>query len=214
MMLFWLTLMNAATAAGEVRPPVPIRLERWFRAEDYPESALSEGIAGTVHYELSVGADGAIIDCRVIASSGSALLDATACAVTLSRGRFEPALDESGRPIASRFRRKTNWVVPDRPERTTEPVADVVATVDRLPKGKRADVVLFQLEAAGEPGRGCAIHESSGSEQLDRAACEIAASTRFSAADTKPDAEPAPVVVYRRIRFELDPNVRPDSRSR
>lgn len=75
----------------------------WVTPDDYPPRDLREGREGTTRFRLSIGADGAVRDCAVVASSGSPSLDAAACAKLRKRGRFAAATDESGAVVAGSY---------------------------------------------------------------------------------------------------------------
>jgi len=51
--------------------------------------------------------------CRVTASSGSSELDQAVCRLLERRGRYSPALDQSGNPMRSRASRRVVWKLPD-----------------------------------------------------------------------------------------------------
>ena len=57
--------------------------------EDYPKMALRREEEGTTILSLQVDPDGQITDCQTARSSGSPDLDAQACLLYRSRGRFE-----------------------------------------------------------------------------------------------------------------------------
>ncbi len=84
----------------------------WVTTDDYPPSALREEAQGTTRTRLSVGADGRVTGCEVTGSSGNAALDQAACRNLQRRGRFEPALDREGNPIASSYTKNVRWQVP------------------------------------------------------------------------------------------------------
>ncbi len=67
-------------------------------APAYPREALYEGIGGTVELELLVGADGRVLDARVVRSSGNRLLDNAARDTVLRQWRFQPAT-RNGEPV-------------------------------------------------------------------------------------------------------------------
>lgn len=76
----------------------------WFPNDYYPPAAKRAGIEGRVGVVLTVGADGRVSDCTVTSSSGNADLDDTTCRLAKRSGRFKPALDDTGKPIESKFR--------------------------------------------------------------------------------------------------------------
>jgi TonB family protein len=88
----------------------PIDPAKAFRPEDYPKEALQQALIGRVIAVLTVGADGAVTRCRVVASAGKLLDDAT-CA-RAQTVRFEPGTDAAGKPAASAYVMPVRWQVP------------------------------------------------------------------------------------------------------
>lgn len=86
--------------------------QSWVTDDDYPPAALRSGDAGTVGFRLDVGPDGRVTDCTVTSSSGSSLLDQTACRLLQRRARFNPAEDENGNKIAAAFTSRFTWRIP------------------------------------------------------------------------------------------------------
>jgi protein TonB len=72
----------------------------WVTSDDYPPSAQREGVQGVSALTFEVNALGRIENCRVTSSSGSSVLDDTACKLVTRRGRYTPAKDDNGSPIA------------------------------------------------------------------------------------------------------------------
>ena len=56
--------------------------------------------------------DGHVRDCTVTKSSGSALLDGTACGLFTLHARYRPARDRTGRAIAAVERQTVRWQIP------------------------------------------------------------------------------------------------------
>jgi TonB family protein len=81
---------------------------------DYPEAAARAGATGTTRYELAIGSDGAVTDCRIVASSGSDRLDARTCELMRSRARFQPALGADGVPVAGKAVSGMVWKINDK----------------------------------------------------------------------------------------------------
>ena len=117
--------LEAATTtvepAAEPTPPRPslasgpsVRGNRtaWFTTDDYPAAALRAGDEGIVAVTLSIAPDGRVADCAVTQPSGSATLDQATCRLYRSRGRFTPARDEAGNPIAATYRDRVRWQLP------------------------------------------------------------------------------------------------------
>lgn len=81
--------------------PAQAELAGVFAADDYPSSALRNEQEGTVRARVDVAADGRATGCMVVATSGQASLDEVTCRLLIERGRFTPALNARGEPIAS-----------------------------------------------------------------------------------------------------------------
>ena len=104
-------------------PPPPPRVAKqvkprgspqsWVTNEDYPSAAIRSGDHGTVRVRLDVGADGRVTDCTIVASSGSSLLDSTACTLLRRRARFDPAEDPQGNKIAAGWTQSFRWDLPE-----------------------------------------------------------------------------------------------------
>ncbi|WP_294338964.1 energy transducer TonB [uncultured Sphingomonas sp.] len=85
----------------------------WFSPENYPPEARRRGIEGRVLALMKIDATGAVVDCIVTKSSGSSLLDEGTCSVVRTKGRFTPATDRRGRPIASDYPLAVKWALED-----------------------------------------------------------------------------------------------------
>ena len=86
---------------------------RWFSSDDYPASALRAEAQGTTGMAFDIDTSGKVSNCRISQSSGNADLDETACRLMMRRGRFSPALDQNGSPIASSGTRRVTWRLPE-----------------------------------------------------------------------------------------------------
>ena len=84
----------------------------WITSDDYPARALREGAEGTTAITWDINGDGRVENCRVTASSGNSDLDDAACKAITRRGRYKPALDQSGNPIRSSSSRRVVWRIP------------------------------------------------------------------------------------------------------
>jgi protein TonB len=85
----------------------------WVTDEDYPAAAMRSGESGTTGVRLAVGADGRVTDCNVTSSSGSSVLDQTACRLLMRRARFTPAKDTSGSAVAGSWSSRFTWRLPE-----------------------------------------------------------------------------------------------------
>lgn len=97
--------------------PVPIgNPGGWITAEDYPPEAKRSNRQGRVVVALDISPAGAVTACRVETSSGTESLDAKTCAVLLERGRFNPATNKRGRPVAGQITLPIRWELLDEGE--------------------------------------------------------------------------------------------------
>jgi protein TonB len=85
--------------------------QSWVTNDDYPPSAQRDGVEGTTGFALQVGPDGRVQSCSITASSGSSVLDDTACRLLQRRARFNPAKDAGGNAIAATFRSRFRWQI-------------------------------------------------------------------------------------------------------
>lgn len=86
----------------------------WFSTDDYPAAAIRAEDEGIVAVTLAIAADGRVAGCTVTQTSGSSALDQATCRLYRARGRFAPARDEVGNPIASRYSDRVRWQLPPR----------------------------------------------------------------------------------------------------
>lgn len=84
----------------------------WISTDDYPPSALRAEEEGTTAIAWTINTQGRVENCRVTSSSGSRALDDAACRAITRRGRYSPALDQSGNPIATTSSRRVVWKIP------------------------------------------------------------------------------------------------------
>ena len=71
----------------------------------YPENCRARGAQGVVMVEFDVTAEGAVVNPRVVASENSCL--DRAALNTISKWKYQPQTDSSGRPIPQRSLRQT-----------------------------------------------------------------------------------------------------------
>jgi len=89
------------TAGGEANTPT-----------DYPSEALRLHQQGRVVTRLTISAAGKVTSCQVVQSTHSTALDGETCRIALTRARFSPARDKSGRAIASQAEFALRWELP------------------------------------------------------------------------------------------------------
>lgn len=95
-----------------IETPPRGNLASYFTSGDYPIDAIGTRKQGTVGVRFWVATNGKLTDCKVVASSGSPLLDAKSCQVITRRGKLEPALTRDGTPVASLSFARIRWLMP------------------------------------------------------------------------------------------------------
>jgi len=83
---------------------------RWVSPNDYPTEALRGRQSGASTLLWTIGTDGRVSDCKVIASSGVDSLDRAGCRAITANGRYTPALDKAGKPMISHSMRRVMWI--------------------------------------------------------------------------------------------------------
>ncbi len=84
----------------------------WVTTADYPTAALRANEQGTSAFSVIVDKTGRVKECRITSSSGSSLLDETACRLVTQRARFTPAVDAQDNPIDGTYSNRVRWVLP------------------------------------------------------------------------------------------------------
>jgi periplasmic protein TonB len=87
----------------------PVRLIRNLTNRDYRRLAGGRLPAGRASVAIRINPDASISNCRVVGSSGDAVVDAGLCDLVVSRLRFRPALDASGRPVGQDINYTATW---------------------------------------------------------------------------------------------------------
>lgn len=72
-------------------------------SDDYPAKLIEQGIDGSASVLLRLDETGKVVGCFGHEVEGSKIFAALVCAVAMKRGRFEPARDASGKPVASYY---------------------------------------------------------------------------------------------------------------
>ncbi|MGE0399648.1 MAG: TonB-dependent receptor [Kofleriaceae bacterium] len=93
-------LVAGAAAQAEPTPPTPPSIATFVDAE-YPAAARDAGREASVELEITIGADGKVLDARVVTPVGDGFDEAALAAV--KQFSFTPATKD-GQPIASRIR--------------------------------------------------------------------------------------------------------------
>lgn len=133
---------------------------------------------GRSTFKVSVDAAGKVSDCTIIISSGFARLDQLTCKLVTRRARFNPAMDQNGRPVAGQYAQAVRWLIADpEPLRASDFGWKRPAEAKKL---KQRGTVGFQIEISAEGVvTSCRITRSSGFALLDTETCK-----RLSALET------------------------------
>jgi TonB family protein len=81
--------------------------------KDYPNESSSNEESGTVVTRFTITAQGRVINCGVVVSSGHRRLDGHTCGLISERFTYQPALGKDNRPVPSMAVRTVTWVLPD-----------------------------------------------------------------------------------------------------
>lgn len=84
----------------------------WVTNNDYRSSWINRGLEGSASFTLMIDARGRVSGCTITRSTGHSVLDEATCRLLERRGRFDPAKDSSGNPIAGTFRSTIKWTIP------------------------------------------------------------------------------------------------------
>ena len=84
----------------------------WITQDDYPASSIRAEEEGTTSIKWTINTQGRVEGCTVTQSSGSSALDRAACSALQRRGRYTPATDAAGNPIATTSSRRVVWRLP------------------------------------------------------------------------------------------------------
>ena len=84
----------------------------WITVDDYPPSSIRAEEEGVTAVSWIINTSGRVENCQVTESSGSSALDMATCRALTRRGRYQPALDSYGDPVASSGSRRVTWRLP------------------------------------------------------------------------------------------------------
>jgi len=131
---FSLLALVAASAhsTAHQKIPEPIgSLQGLISGDDYPAQALDRNEQGNVGVLIHVDTTGAISDCLIEKTSGSAILDARTCEVIRLRAQYKPAHDRRGHAVASEAHEIVTWrIAEDVPEPSDPWAASVVMSYE------------------------------------------------------------------------------------
>lgn len=106
---------SASGAAAQIieQPARPLRdPQTWLDLEDYPSTTVRMTDEGTVRALLTIGANGRVLDCKIVRASGSMWLDRQTCILVRRRGRFDAAKDMAGNAVEDVWLFSYTWRFP------------------------------------------------------------------------------------------------------
>ena len=103
---------NGAGGGGDTSGYTPARRISKIPDSQYRALAATGIRSGSVGVTIKVNTDGSVSNCRIARSSGDGSIDGLMCRLTLQYVRFEPARDNSGRPVAQDITFFPNWYRP------------------------------------------------------------------------------------------------------
>ena len=106
-------LLPSSSASFTPKGATPIGSPgKWATTDDYPAAALREEREGIARFRVTVGTDGRVRNCEILASSGSSDLDRATCANVAKRARFKPATDDTGATVSGSYTSAVKWEIP------------------------------------------------------------------------------------------------------
>ena len=167
------SLLAGAVIATTPTTPLP-----WFNLNDYPTKAFAREWQGVTNFAVVVGPDGRAADCKIVKSSGYALLDRQACWVATKRARFAPARGANGAPAFGVYRSQVVWQRPDRGALQRDLGPDLEISSSHLPAGRAGSAVkvAYYVDAAGNPSACTPLPDSAA---LPRALVDAACAALF-----------------------------------
>jgi TonB family protein len=154
--------VTVSLLAGSVIAATPVTPLPWFEFRDYPMKAFEKNWEGVTGFELLVGPDGKIADCKVTSSSGHAELDRTSCFLATRRVKFRPAKGPDGQSVWGVYRTQAVWALPERFIDAPSP-PDLEVSLNALPAGSSeppAVKIAYAVDQMGNPSA-CTLMPSS-----------------------------------------------------
>ena len=99
---------NGEDDGEEYTPPEWLRGR--IRDSDFPRAAGEAGIGKTIVVQFDVETNGRVSGCKVIESSGNAILDDVTCRLVEKRYRYEPSRDDQGVAVPSAVVESHVWL--------------------------------------------------------------------------------------------------------
>ncbi len=120
----------------------------WVTGEDWPRELWKAEIEGDVGFVLDVDEQGLVTRCLISRTSGQAAMDEIVCQRMMERAQFSPALDDDGKPVASRYSSNVVFAFPDGQYTQPQPIpaeAKMVFTVGE-------DGKIYDCNVSGDEG--------------------------------------------------------------
>lgn len=196
--------MIALALLGAIAGAVALKPETYFRADDYPVSAMAANNMGAVRTRVVVSPDGRPERCDVTMPAKDAALNATTCAVLMRRARYTPAHDAVGVPVFATIGYITVWSL-DRPMKAAT-LIDAELRLSKMPAGARSrEEVRLWLETDAEGVIGtCVAENDMALPALVTIACrQLAAAGKLDPARDR-DGKPVAAIQAFTVAFVLD----------
>jgi TonB family protein len=109
--MLFLILAQAALAQNPLAVTHPKGDRRpLFSSNDYPAEAARHGWSGSVVADLTIDWRGRVSKCKIVQTSGHAILDTKTCEILVQRAKFYPARDRDRKPVEDVVRTPPiNW---------------------------------------------------------------------------------------------------------
>jgi len=202
-------MLSAALSllAGSVVAATPVTPLPWFEFKDYPMKAFEKSWEGVTRFELLIGPDGRIADCRVTSSSGHEELDRATCFLATKRVQFRPARGADGQAAWGTYRSQALWALPEHNISAPAP-PDLEVSLNQLPADTTqppAVKLAYAVDQSGNPSE-CTLLPSSlkQPEVLVQLACKELLSRTPRAPVIGPSGQPVPAVKTGAVLFKDD----------
>jgi TonB family protein len=83
----------------------------WLRSDDYPSAMVRAGGQGLVRFRLTVDEAGNVSSCHIQQRTNPDEFADLSCKLITKRAKFSPALDASGKPVASLYTNMVRWTM-------------------------------------------------------------------------------------------------------
>lgn len=105
---FTATCRRVIERNAAARRLLPIDRAAWVDASVDPREP-GETRSGSTTVRADVDAEGKVLFCRIVTSSGDAALDEASCRIMATRARFMPARNGDGTAIPALYQTRFNW---------------------------------------------------------------------------------------------------------